>query len=1734
MQMLREDLRVGALVGANYGLIANSSVSGAVEGSDAWIGGLVGVNYGSIVNSYAEADVKGQGSVGGLVGYSGNDGTNVGLISHSYAFGDVEGRSFSGGLVGHSQARIVNSYASGSVVSAFHGGGLVGYNDSYTLNRPGGTIRNAYASGTVVGSTYLGGLVGYNDSTIDNAYASGAVIGSDGVGGLVGISADPGSVSNSYWDAAASGVAISAGGIAAMSTALQTSTATQSIYAGWSAADWSFGSVDAPKYPTLKYHARNENSITTCGGDLPACDSDLPTPQQLDIESSHGRGPLVLTGLQLSEGTLEPAFDPTKTDYELLDVPSAATTVTAMAKNAMVRISVNEQEVSMSDQASLLVALADLVQHNIVIRLTAAGHSTQTTYTIALPAAQASLSGAPIGECSLNDIDRDDDGLIEICDIEGLHAMRYQLDGSGYQTSKTSSEITAGCDEDGDAVCIGYELMQDLDFTNSAHYRNDTNQAIWTVSDYDDSMDKGWLPIGDFANPFNAIFKASDYTISNLQINRGDRDYAGLFGHIGENAKLDEVGLLDIEVRGRFVVGGLVGWNDEGEIVNSYVAGDEKESLVEGSRRDGLVDSNWIGGMVGLNNGLIINSYADANAKGHTAIGGLSGSADRESEIRNSYAISNARARNLLGGLIGINQGEIHASYAGGSVAAARGSVELSHDIVYYVGGLVGYNDNEGMIMNSYAYSSVSGGVPSIDLSGGLVGFNLSNPGETNIRGSYWDREASRIAFSSGSADANGLTMRELQSSASFVGWSEANWSFGTDEEYPRLKYAAGEDEDDPACETSPPDTELQNCNEPLSGQGIALQSIELRSAELFPDFDFTLRNYAANVSTDTTEVEVIAIASDRTELRVNREIVSSGEYKTIELDEGMRDTKITVVSISEQITTTYTIVVVRQAEEALFVQSRLAGQPGNLNCKDCNPNVDGVVRMRFAPKSVELLPNNRVKFRLQFRRGAGAVAGHYVSSAGFGLSYNQIAFDKDLNTPALDPYTMGMSQCTYERSDFFSRDNKYSIGFSDSDVDELNIAEIGRDRNASSEQLSMLGADWEDVLTMTCFVPNTSRDAGLAIAGSNPRQIELRRYDADGDAIPSLALLLADNDLRGLRLDGKTYVEDYARYGNGKGVRLKFSKGVAAFFTAGGTDARALSARNFSLRETATADTEISMVTHRVGSPYVEVEFNQAVARGELRLSSMNPFIIRDVDETDEGFVRGGVLAPDNFVAELAYDAGAPVVESIEQMSTTTWSITFDKPIQDATASKENLCLTNEIGVCPDEMIGTSITSVSLTGEDKVLQMEIGNVEQTERRAAIEFRRNAILGADFKVVEGYQASLREGITIADGVPPTITVDAMGTAVVQAQTHEFITYSMSFTVSANEPIESLENPASYRLLRLPNNGNPPVPISIAQSVERVESDANRVIVRYTNIRISVLNIMNSEGFTLARADDRSLRDLSGKDPLGSDSGFLDSRGVEDKGAIVMTGDLDNTTLLASLGLSVDRTFRFNRATTEYRIMNVPNATTYTTVFATAQNPAKISHIESSTLVDDIGVNAANIAQSARIPLKEGEATTITVVVTAQNDVDERDYTIIVERLPSTDANLATLGIVSASGAVALDSVFDPMEMRYTAEVKSDLNTTITAMASHPQATLQIAKTAIAEDTPRFSRGKLASATIGLDRGTTTTVVIRVTAQDGATTEDYIVVLTRLPSDDVDLDELRDGKSRRQCCIRSAI
>ena len=94
-----------------------------------------------------------------------------------------------------------------------------------------------------------------------------------------------------------------------------------------------------------------------------------------------------------------------------------------------------------------------------------------------------------------------------------------------------------------DLSCNGYELSQPLDFDSADGYGAG-----------------GWIPI----RGFNATFDGNGRTISNLYLDvdlQSSQDNAGLFGWIGANAVIKNIGLLDVEVSGAGNVGGLVGRN---------------------------------------------------------------------------------------------------------------------------------------------------------------------------------------------------------------------------------------------------------------------------------------------------------------------------------------------------------------------------------------------------------------------------------------------------------------------------------------------------------------------------------------------------------------------------------------------------------------------------------------------------------------------------------------------------------------------------------------------------------------------------------------------------------------------------------------------------------------------------------------------------------------------------------------------------------------------------------------------------------------------------------------------------------------------------------------------------------------------------------------------------------------------------------------------------------------------
>ena len=207
-------------------------------------------------------NVRGRHQVGGLVGNQVG-----GRILGCFVTGRVEGTGdYVGGLMGSSaddNTVIAASYANAVVIGPRNTyeqvGGLVG-------RLHGGMVIASYAIGPVTGRNRVAGLIGEFAavSTSSANYATGTVTvyGRETRGGLIASDLNFGGTvsSDNYWDTESSGLSSSAGGTGKTTSALQSETDYNGIYATWNVDvdgrsgnddPWTFGAAD--QYPVLKY-----------------------------------------------------------------------------------------------------------------------------------------------------------------------------------------------------------------------------------------------------------------------------------------------------------------------------------------------------------------------------------------------------------------------------------------------------------------------------------------------------------------------------------------------------------------------------------------------------------------------------------------------------------------------------------------------------------------------------------------------------------------------------------------------------------------------------------------------------------------------------------------------------------------------------------------------------------------------------------------------------------------------------------------------------------------------------------------------------------------------------------------------------------------------------------------------------------------------------------------------------------------------------------------------------------------------------------------------------------------------------------------------------------------------------------------------------------------------------------------------------------------------------------------
>lgn len=160
-----------------------------------------------------------------------------------------------------------------------------------------------------------------------------------------------------------------------------------------------------------------------------------------------------------------------------------------------------------------------------------------------------------------------------------------------------------------------------------------------------------WTPIGNSKNQFKGELNGNNFVISRLYFSNGNAEGVGLFGYIGENGKVSNVGLVDTDIEAKDYVGGICGWND----VNATIENCYNTGRVAGR--------NYVGGICGVNSGEIKNCYNTGNPSGDTYVGGVCGW-NTAGTIENCYSTGSVTGNNYTGGVCGRgNGGKIESCY---------------------------------------------------------------------------------------------------------------------------------------------------------------------------------------------------------------------------------------------------------------------------------------------------------------------------------------------------------------------------------------------------------------------------------------------------------------------------------------------------------------------------------------------------------------------------------------------------------------------------------------------------------------------------------------------------------------------------------------------------------------------------------------------------------------------------------------------------------------------------------------------------------------------------------------------------------------------------------------------------------------------------------------------------------------------------------------------------------------
>ena len=288
-------------------------------------------------------------------------------------------------------------------------------------------------------------------------------------------------------------------------------------------------------------------------------------------------------------------------------------------------------------------------------------------------------------------------------------------------------------------ACLAYLVNYNIDNGKWASYQYKQTADINLSAHY-------WQPIGNATHPFKGTYDGTTFDIHNMKTYCGANDYeayngVGMFGYIS-GATIKNVNNYDVNIKGGYLVAGIVGSASDVNIINCVVSGNIN------------ADGKRVGGIVGYANGIVIKSCRNETdvSSNSSLLGGIIGDSNGKTEV--DSCVNSGQIKNLSSNGSGIFEG------IGGIVGDANGNsfmisncinngsvTSVSNKNYDCVGGIVGSSYTENTSSNSSILNCQNlGRLEGKFNIGGIAGCNslaaikyCLNTGDVNITSDYND-----------------------------------------------------------------------------------------------------------------------------------------------------------------------------------------------------------------------------------------------------------------------------------------------------------------------------------------------------------------------------------------------------------------------------------------------------------------------------------------------------------------------------------------------------------------------------------------------------------------------------------------------------------------------------------------------------------------------------------------------------------------------------------------------------------------------------------------------------------------------------------------------------------------------------------------------------------------------------------------------------------------------------------